>query len=204
MEGIYTCAIDVWSVGCILAELLGMLKESNIPAAERRPLFPGRTCFPLSAEDDTAYTQRRDQLNVIFDVIGTPKSDDMSYINSQETREYLQSLPSKNPKSLEKLLPGASTEAIDLLKKLLIFDPRKRITPEEALTHPYLNEVTDLERVNASVNKPILFEFEANEDMTMKQIRRKLKDEVSAWANIRSKERQNNGEEKEIMKNNSE
>eukprot|EP00466_Bigelowiella_natans_P007904 jgi/Bigna1/71499/fgenesh1_pg.15_\ len=125
------------------------------------------------------YTQRRDQLNVIFDVIGTPKSDDMSYINSQETREYLQSLPSKNPKeSLEKLLPGASTEAIDLLKKLLIFDPRKRITPEEALTHPYLNEVTDLERVNASVNKPILFEFEANEDMTMKQIRRKLKDEV--------------------------
>jgi len=204
MEGIYTCAIDVWSVGCILAELLGMLKESNIPAAERRPLFPGRTCFPLSAEDDTAYTQRRDQLNVIFDVIGTPKSDDMSYINSQETREYLQSLPSKNPKSLEKLLPGASTEAIDLLKKLLIFDPRKRITPEEALTHPYLNEVTDLERVNASVNKPILFEFEANEDMTMKQIRRKLKDEVSAWANIRSKERQNYGEEKEIMKNNSE
>lgn len=37
MEGVYTCAIDVWSVGCILAELLGMLKESNVPPDKRHP-----------------------------------------------------------------------------------------------------------------------------------------------------------------------
>jgi hypothetical protein len=40
--------VDMWSVGCIIAELLDMLDTLQIPASDRRALFPGRSCFPLS------------------------------------------------------------------------------------------------------------------------------------------------------------
>ena len=43
----YTAAIDMWSVGCIFAELLGMMKESAATYMDRQPLFPGKSCFPL-------------------------------------------------------------------------------------------------------------------------------------------------------------
>ena len=59
----YATAVDMWSIGCILSELLLMI-ECNCPhPAQRHPLFPGRSCFPLSAKDPFAYTDRFDQLN---------------------------------------------------------------------------------------------------------------------------------------------
>lgn len=64
----YSLAIDMWSVGCILAELLAMDPASVPRVSDRRPLFPGRTCFPLSADNPTTYADRLDQLNVIFQV----------------------------------------------------------------------------------------------------------------------------------------
>jgi mitogen-activated protein kinase 1/3 len=45
--------------------------------AHRKPLFPGRSCFPLSADAADTYQDRRDQLNVIFGVIGTPCAEDV-------------------------------------------------------------------------------------------------------------------------------
>ncbi len=50
LEKDYGAAIDVWSVGCIFAELLGMMKESAPTYLDRRPLFPGKSCFPLSPD----------------------------------------------------------------------------------------------------------------------------------------------------------
>lgn len=50
LEKEYGPAIDTWSVGCIFAELLGMMKESAPTYLERRPLFPGKSCFPLSPD----------------------------------------------------------------------------------------------------------------------------------------------------------
>jgi mitogen-activated protein kinase 1/3 len=44
----YTFAIDMWSVGCIFAELLSMMKENFDTVFDRKPLFPGNSCFPLS------------------------------------------------------------------------------------------------------------------------------------------------------------
>ena len=57
----YTKSIDVWSVGCIFAELLG-----------RRPLFPGKDYIH--------------QLNLITDVIGTPDEDDVDSVESEKAR----------------------------------------------------------------------------------------------------------------------
>merc|ERR1712029_1323142 len=65
--------IDLWSAGCIYAELLGLL---GTPVKQRGPLFPGRSCFPLSPDTRTDYrhhvTGKHDMLNKIFDLIGTP------------------------------------------------------------------------------------------------------------------------------------
>merc|ERR550537_680835 len=73
----YTEAIDVWSFGCIAAEMLNMLRENQPSASSRGPLFPGSSCFPLSPEhkkqnsNGTGMNSRgnRDQLNMIFNVI---------------------------------------------------------------------------------------------------------------------------------------
>ena len=70
----YDAGVDVWSVGCIFAELLGMMKENAPTYLDRRPLFPGKSCFPLSP--DKKPTEKRhgfpfsnqDQLSVIFEV----------------------------------------------------------------------------------------------------------------------------------------
>ena len=114
----YTKAIDVWSVGCIFAELLG-----------RRPLFPGKDYIH--------------QLNLITDVIGTPDEEDIDSIESEKARRYISSLPFKPPIPPERIFPNANPEAIHLLQKMLVFHPGKRITVEEALAHPYLASLHD-------------------------------------------------------------
>mmetsp|Transcript_24108 Transcript_24108/g.52601 ORF Transcript_24108/g.52601 Transcript_24108/m.52601 type:complete len:460 (+) Transcript_24108:190-1569(+) len=109
----YTKAIDVWSVGCIFAELLG-----------RKPLFPGKDYIH--------------QLNLITDVIGTPADDDIECIESEKARRYIRSLPFKPTIPNEKIFPNANPLALQLLERLLAFNPTKRIGVEDALAHPYL------------------------------------------------------------------
>lgn len=81
LEKEYTAAIDCWSVGCIFAELMNMLKENAPTFLDRSPLFPGTSCFPLSPAKSNTVKKNgfphssSDQLNVIFSVIGTPKTD---------------------------------------------------------------------------------------------------------------------------------
>lgn len=65
----YTAAIDIWSVGCIFAELLSMMKENSATVFDRKPLFPGHSCYLLSpsANDDIKDDEiMNDQLGKIF------------------------------------------------------------------------------------------------------------------------------------------
>lgn len=103
----------MWSVGCILAELLG-----------RRPLFKGRDYV--------------DQLNQILYYLGTPPDDMLARIASPRAQQYINSLPFKPQIPFEQLYPDANPLALDLLRRLLAFDPAERITCDEALRHPYL------------------------------------------------------------------
>lgn len=109
----YTKAIDVWSVGCILAEMLS-----------GKPLFPGR--------------DYHHQLSLILDVLGTPTIDEFYSISTRRSRDYLRALPFRRKKPFSVLFPQASEAAVDFLTKTLTFDPKKRLTVEEALAHPYL------------------------------------------------------------------
>ncbi|ORY83779.1 MAP protein kinase [Protomyces lactucae-debilis] len=109
----YSKAIDLWSVGCILAELLG-----------GRPFFKGRDYV--------------DQLNQILHVLGTPAEPTLNRIGSQRAQDYVRGLPFKAPIPFASIFPKASGLAIDLLTRLLQFDPADRINVEQALAHPYL------------------------------------------------------------------
>ena len=75
----YTSAVDIWSLGCIMAELLSM-QEGNVPGyQDRTPLFPGGSCFPLSGDAGSSVNDERlDQLSVIFGVIGTPSEEEIA------------------------------------------------------------------------------------------------------------------------------
>ena len=80
----YTSAVDIWSMGCILAELLSM-QEGNYQ--DRSPLFPGGSCYPLSGnKDESGDDDRLDQLNVILGVIGTPELKELDWV-AKKVRE---------------------------------------------------------------------------------------------------------------------
>ena len=143
----YTSAVDIWSLGCIFAELLSM-QEGNVPGyQDRKPLFPGGTCYPLSGDGDNIKADERlDQLSVIFSVIGTPSNEDIAA--SGKASEYINALPKMKGKPLESLFPEADPAAIDLLKKMLQFNPLRRVTAGEALEHEFFRGVRkkELER----------------------------------------------------------
>lgn len=132
----YSKAVDVWSVGCTFAELLG-----------GKPLFPG-----------TDYIH---QINCIADIIGTPTESDLESIQNENARRYVLSLGYKENIPLNAIFPDATEEAIDLLTRMLTWDPSKRITIDEALAHPYLKDhVTEEEEPTCS---PFNFDFEQYE-----------------------------------------
>lgn len=112
----YTSAIDIWSVGCIFAELLG-----------RRILFQARN--PVQ------------QLDLIIDLLGTPNNDDMRHA-CQGAKQYIRKSPYKPPAlaALYILSSQATHEAVHLLCQMLVFNPDKRIDSITALKHPYLEE----------------------------------------------------------------
>lgn len=155
-DGKYTAAVDVWSVGCIFAELLG-----------RTPLFPGKNFVH--------------QLQLIFDVIGTPHPSETAYIKNSQAIQFLRSLPKKGPVDLASIYPHACHDAIDFMTSCIRFSASSRITVKEALAHPFFDNAPlkgktihvpeiDEDRFN--------FEFEQQE-LDEKALREIIIDEVA-------------------------
>ncbi|CAE6473100.1 unnamed protein product [Rhizoctonia solani] len=154
--------VDVWSIGCILAELLG-----------GKPIFKGRDYV--------------DQLNQILHHLGTPSEDTLRRVGSPRAQDYIRSLPIKPRIPFQTLYPGANPQALDLLGKLLAFDPAKRISCEQALSHPYLavwHDPSD-EPVCSSA-----FDFGFEEEDSVEGMRQLIVDEVNAFRHsVRSQAR---------------
>jgi mitogen-activated protein kinase 1/3 len=112
----YTAAVDIWSVGCILGELIG-----------RVPMFRGSDFL--------------DQIRSICEVLGTPSDDDLSFVppENKAARNFIKTrFPSLPRKGWTAMYPQATEATCKLLDGMLRFDPNGRLTASEALRHPYL------------------------------------------------------------------
>lgn len=109
----YDVEVDIWSAGCIFAEML-----------EGKPLFPGK--------------DHVNQFSIITELLGTPPDDVISTICSENTLRFVQSLPKRERQPLKNKFKNADPQAIELLERMLVFDPRKRVKAGEALADPYL------------------------------------------------------------------
>ena len=115
--GRYTSTIDVWSVGCILAELL-----------LRRPLFMGNNYLH--------------QLQCITETLGSPTEEDLHFVRAAAARNFMLRLPHCDGVPFEVLFSMVGdSPVVDLLRRMLMFDPDKRATVKECLAHPFLARV---------------------------------------------------------------
>ncbi|VFQ79824.1 unnamed protein product [Cuscuta campestris] len=132
----YTPAIDIWSIGCIFAELL-----------TGKPLFPGKNVVH--------------QLDLMTDMLGTPSPESIARIRNEKARRYLSSMRRKRPIPFCQKFPNVDPLALRLLERMLAFDPKDRPTAEEALADPYFRNLARVEREPSS--QPVTkmeFEFE--------------------------------------------
>ena len=140
-------------MGCILAELLG-----------GRPFFKGRDYV--------------DQLNQILHYLGTPNEETLSRIGSPRAQEYVRNLPYTNKVSFQRLFSQANPDALDLLDKMLAFDPSSRISVETALEHRYLHIWHD---ASDEPNCPTTFDFQFEVVEDVAEMRKMILAEVQRF-----------------------
>jgi len=154
----YTAAIDIWSTGCILCELLG-----------RQPIFRG--------------TDFLDQIRRICEIVGSPTNDELAWIpRENETAKtfVLTRFPKYTRKCWKRLFPDANDHALELIDAMLQFDPSRRIPAAEALRHKYLEDnfsEYDSETHVCGANLPAIdWQFD---NQSESEIRRLVYEEVS-------------------------
>ncbi|GLT47503.1 hypothetical protein SLA2020_211960 [Shorea laevis] len=132
----YTPAIDIWSIGCIFAELL-----------TGKPLFPGKNVVH--------------QLDLMTDLLGTPSAEAIARVRNEKARRYLSSMRRKRPIPFSQKFPNADPLALHLLERMLAFEPKDRPCAEEALADPYFKGLAKVEREpSAQPVTKMEFEFE--------------------------------------------
>jgi serine/threonine protein kinase len=110
----YSTPVDVWSIGCIFAEMV--------------------TCSPLFPGDSEI-----DQLFKIFRCLGTPNEEIWPGVSS--FKDYKPTFPQWTGNHLAKQVPGIEPLGLDLLKRMLVYEPSKRISAREALQHEYFKDL---------------------------------------------------------------
>jgi serine/threonine protein kinase len=154
-----TAAVDVWSVGCVFAEILG-----------RRPLFPGR---------DFVH-----QLSLITRFVGSPSSACLEGWVSEDAQRYLAALPQLEPVDAAAHFPRASGAAIQLLNGLLDFNPSSRISVEDALRSPFLSALSDpSDEPRAGFR--FAFPFARGEGLSESAMREMIDEECEYWGALR-------------------
>ena len=110
----YSTPVDLWSVGCIFAEM-----------AQKRPIFAGDSEI--------------DQIFKIFRVLGTPTEETFPGISSLP--DFKSTFPKWRAQSLSKLVGNLDERGVDLLSQMICYDPAKRISARAAMSHPYFDDL---------------------------------------------------------------
>lgn len=114
----YSTPVDVWSIGCIFAEMV-----------TRQPLFPGDSEI--------------DQLYRIFRLLGTPTEE--TWPGVEAYKEFKTTFPQWEAQPLAEACRGLDSQGLDLLQKMLHYEPTRRISAREALKHPYFDDLRQLQ-----------------------------------------------------------
>lgn len=124
-DGVYGPEMDLFGVGCVMFEITALF-----------PLFPGK--------------DELDQITRIHAILGTPPKELIQRIRKSAKNNPIKGdFPPQKGSGLAKLIPHASSTAIDLMLKLMEYDPQKRITAEEALRHPFFKDIGEIVRLKA-------------------------------------------------------
>lgn len=110
----YSTPVDVWSIGCIFAEM-----------HNGKPLFPGQ--------------KPEDQLDLLFKALGTPSEGSFPGLESLPSYKPETYQVYSAPSSIAHLVPGLEAQGVDLLSKMLLHDPVQRISAADALRHPFFS-----------------------------------------------------------------
>ena len=131
----YSTQVDVWSVGCVIAEL-----------CLNRPIFPGKSA--------------KDQLYEIMKILGTPTKEELNNMNG---KNKIVKIPKINPKPWVTIFKNKNSDPlyIDLVSKLLVYEPESRLTPYKALCHPYFDDLrkNDIKLPNGKPLPSHIFKF---------------------------------------------
>uniref|UniRef100_A0A7S1JGJ2 Protein kinase domain-containing protein n=1 Tax=Eutreptiella gymnastica TaxID=73025 RepID=A0A7S1JGJ2_9EUGL len=119
-DGYYNYKMDMWGVGCVFFEIVSLY-----------PLFPG--------------TNELDQIHKIHNILGTPSPDLLNKMKKHSSHIEFE-FPQKQGTGLVKLIPHASQDALDLMQKLLAYNPEDRISAKQALRHAYFKEIRELDK----------------------------------------------------------
>ena len=114
----YSKKVDVWSVGCAFAELLS-----------KKYLFPGENYIS--------------QIKLILEALGTQELNDLSFITNVSAKNFVMQFKNIPKKDFKKLLNCKDSVAVDLIEKMLVFNPDKRYSIEQCLNHPYLKNMRE-------------------------------------------------------------
>lgn len=157
----YTEAVDLWSIGCIFAELL-----------RRKPLFPGKS--------------HTNQVQLIFEVMGYSKGDDMGFPLSLESTTFMERHCLHQRQPLRGLVPECSAGALALLESLLTVNPTTRPTAAQASDDPFLVDAEvmhDYTKTYLSRPSPDFFEFE-NASVSVPDLKKLIEAEVTIGGNM--------------------
>ena len=114
----YSKKIDVWSVGCAFVELLS-----------KKFLFPGNNYI--------------EQIKLIMNVLGTQDDKDLEFISNSSAKNFVKQFKNIPKKDFKNILKSENPLAVDLVEKMLVFNPEKRYSIEQCLEHPYLKNMRE-------------------------------------------------------------
>jgi len=138
-NGYYDLKMDLWGIGCVMFEIISLF-----------PLFPG--------------TNELDQIEKVHNVLGTPSLEVLEVFKKHATHISNFNFPDKQGTGIARLIPHASEDCIDLIEKLLVYNPEIRITAAQALSHPYFREIREAEnRALIRTASPKLIRPDANQ-----------------------------------------